>query len=55
MPCRQHRQPEIINLQPRADGTAKPYQVRQVRNVLLSWDLGPEEQKGEDDDDEDER
>lgn len=26
---------EILNLQPRPDGTAKPYQVRQVREVIL--------------------
>ena len=25
---------EILNLQPRPDGTAKPYQVRQVRDVI---------------------
>jgi hypothetical protein len=28
--------PGIINLQPRRDGTAKPYQVRQVRDFILS-------------------
>ena len=31
---------EILNLQPRRDGTAKPYQVRQVRGVLLRYRLG---------------
>ncbi len=31
---------EILNLQPRADGSAKPYQVRQVRDVLVRYDLG---------------
>ena len=30
---------EILNLQPRADGTAKPYQVRQVREVILRYRL----------------
>jgi hypothetical protein len=30
---------EILNLQPRSDGTAKPYQVRQVRGVILQYQL----------------
>ncbi len=30
---------EILNLQPR-DGEAKPYQVRQVRAVILKYRLG---------------
>ena len=30
---------EIINLQPRPDGTAKPYQVRQVRSIILKYQL----------------
>jgi predicted RNA binding protein YcfA (HicA-like mRNA interferase family) len=30
---------EILNLQPRPDGTAKPYQVRQVRDVILRYRL----------------
>ncbi len=30
---------EIINLQPR-DKKAKPYQVRQVRNILVQYRLG---------------
>ena len=30
---------EILNLQPRPDGTAKPYQVRQVREVLVRYGL----------------
>ena len=30
---------EILNLQPR-DGKAKPYQVRQVRAVLIRYKLG---------------
>jgi len=29
---------EILNLQPR-DGEAKPYQVKQVRNVILRYNL----------------
>jgi hypothetical protein len=29
---------EILNLQPR-DGKAKPYQVKQVRNVILKYGL----------------
>jgi predicted RNA binding protein YcfA (HicA-like mRNA interferase family) len=32
--------PEILNLQPRRDGTAKPYQVRQVRAIILHYQLG---------------
>jgi predicted RNA binding protein YcfA (HicA-like mRNA interferase family) len=31
---------EILNLQPRSDRSAKPYQVRQVRDVLLRYGLG---------------
>ena len=31
---------EIVNLQPRAGGAAKPYQVRQVRQILLRYGLG---------------
>src|SRR5215217_6590821 len=30
---------EILNLQPRPDGTAKPYQVRQVREVVVRHGL----------------
>ncbi|MGH7720758.1 MAG: type II toxin-antitoxin system HicA family toxin [Gemmatimonadaceae bacterium] len=30
---------EILNLQPRPDGTAKPYQVRQVREVIVKYGL----------------
>lgn len=30
---------EILNLQPRKDGTAKPYQLRQVRNVIVRYNL----------------
>ena len=31
--------PEILNLQPRGGGEAKPYQVRQVRDVVLKYAL----------------
>ena len=30
---------EILNLQPRADGSAKPYQLRQVRKLLVKYSL----------------
>lgn len=30
---------EILNLQPRQDGKAKPYQVKQVREVLSTYGL----------------
>jgi hypothetical protein len=33
---------EIINLQPRNGGLAKPYQVRQVRNIVLKYRLAEE-------------
>lgn len=34
--------PEILNLQPRRGGQAKPYQVRQVRDVLVKYRMaGP--------------
>ena len=31
--------PEILNLQPRGGGEAKPYQVRQVREAVLKYGL----------------
>ena len=31
---------EIINIQPTANHKAKPYQVKQVRNVILRYQLG---------------
>ena len=31
---------EILNLQPRQGGKAKPYQVKQVREVILKYKLG---------------
>lgn len=30
---------EIINLQPRDGGLAKPYQVRQIRNIITKYEL----------------
>lgn len=33
------RLPEIVNLQPAAGGLAKPYQVRQLRNIILQYGL----------------
>ena len=30
---------EIINPQPRRDGSAKPYQVRQVRDIITRYQL----------------
>lgn len=33
---------EIINLQLRSDGTAKPYQVRQVRSIIVKYKLAGE-------------
>jgi len=33
---------EILNLQPRAGGSAKPYQVKQVRTVITAYGLGLE-------------
>ncbi|TVQ33315.1 MAG: type II toxin-antitoxin system HicA family toxin [Phycisphaeraceae bacterium] len=34
---------EIINLQPRSDGKAKPYQVKQVRSIITKYRLGLEQ------------
>lgn len=34
---------EILNLQPRKDGTAKPYQLRQVRDVITRYKLAGED------------
>lgn len=31
--------PEIINVQPRDDGKAKPYQVQQVRELLVKYKI----------------
>ena len=30
---------ELINIQPRSDGTAKPYQVKQVRGIITAHHL----------------
>jgi len=35
---------EIINIQPK-DGNVKPYQVKQVRNLLRKYKLGDEHEK----------
>lgn len=40
---------EILNLQPRGAGQAKPYQVRQVRDVLLKYRLAPAGPEADDD------
>ena len=34
---------EILNIQPKATN-AKPYQVRQVRNVILKYKLGDDDE-----------
>jgi predicted RNA binding protein YcfA (HicA-like mRNA interferase family) len=34
---------EILNVQPRRDGTAKPYQVKQVRQVITRYRLAGED------------
>ena len=34
--------PEILNLQPLRDGKAKPYQVKQVRGIILRYKLHEE-------------
>ncbi len=31
---------EILNFQPRGDGKAKPYQVKQARQIILKYKLG---------------
>jgi predicted RNA binding protein YcfA (HicA-like mRNA interferase family) len=31
---------EIVNLQPKQGGKAKPYQVKQVRNLIVKYKLG---------------
>jgi predicted RNA binding protein YcfA (HicA-like mRNA interferase family) len=40
---------EILNLQPRPDGTAKPYQVRQVRAIILKYGLAADAEGDTDD------
>ncbi len=32
---------EIINIQPQSNNKAKPYQVKQVRNLILKYKLSP--------------
>jgi len=31
---------EIVNIQPLPDGTAKNYQVKQIRSIILKYKLG---------------
>ena len=38
---------EILNLQPKDGGKAKPYQVKQVRQVITKYRLGGREQNGQ--------
>ena len=37
---------EILNLQPKDGGNAKAYQVKQVRQVIIKYRLGGQEQNG---------
>ena len=39
---------EILNLQPRPDGKAKVYQVRQVRGVIVNAGLAGEQEESSD-------
>lgn len=39
--------PEILNLQPRGGGRAKPYQVRQVRQLVVQYGLAGEAPDGD--------
>jgi hypothetical protein len=41
---------EILNLQPRHDGLAKPYQVRQVRDIIIRYALTVDRSVEESDD-----
>jgi HicA-like toxin of HicAB toxin-antitoxin system len=36
---------EILNIQPRGRGMAKPYQVRQVRDVIVKYKLDGDSQR----------
>lgn len=40
--------PEILTLQPRAGDSAKPYQVKQVRQLILKYALAGEAADGSD-------
>jgi hypothetical protein len=42
---------EILNLQPRDGGRAKPYQVKQVRDLILKYQLAVETTHEENEDD----
>jgi len=35
---------EIINLQPLKDGKAKPYKIKQIRNLILKYKLHKEDE-----------
>jgi hypothetical protein len=37
----------ILNLQPKDGGKAKPYQVKQVRQIILKYYLGSEVNDGQ--------
>ncbi len=37
---------EILNMQPKSAGRAKPYQVKQVRHVIIKYRLGGQERDG---------
>lgn len=37
---------EILNLQPQSSGQAKPYQVKQIRNVLVKYRLAGDDNEG---------
>jgi predicted RNA binding protein YcfA (HicA-like mRNA interferase family) len=34
---------EIINIQPKQDNKAKPYQVKQIRNLILRYNINTED------------
>lgn len=38
---------EILNLQPKDGGKAKSYQVKQVRQIIIKYRLGGQEQNGQ--------
>ena len=38
---------EILNLQPKSDGKSKPYQVKQVRDIVLKYKLGEDSEDDE--------
>jgi hypothetical protein len=38
---------EILNLQPKDGGKGKSYQVKQVRQIIIKYRLGGQEQNGQ--------